>query len=58
LFGANKKAGQEVNAKKCKLSLHISGPECKTMASYDDSSQVHRKFGKVIVCGNNSNKSL
>jgi len=49
LFGANKKTGHEVCAEKCKLSLHISGPECKTMPSYDDSSQEHRKFGTVAV---------
>jgi hypothetical protein len=41
---------------KCKLSLHISAPECKTTPSYDDSSQLHRKFGKVTVYRNKSNK--
>jgi len=56
LFGANKKVGQRVKAEKCKLLLHISAPECKTTQSHDDSSQVHRKFGKVTEFGNNSNK--
>ena len=38
-----------MSVEKYKLSLHISGPECKATPSYDDSSQEHRKFGTLAV---------